>query len=181
MTIEELCYVLDDEKIDVLEFLKNVNLCESDRTGPEQMGARELLMYNSKLLKEMKKYNTIRKWRKILGHNLKYRKPFLANPEALLTGNRFEDLKLLDEIFPEYLDDSELSDDDPSDYDDDSDNDDEEMKSIDYFRTESTTEETREAIANMSSKKMKKLKRRINKQLYVVPCFMIPGKHNFVV
>ena len=52
---------------------------------------------------------------------------------------------------------------------------------MDYFRTENTTEETREAIANLSSKKMKKLKRRINKQLYVVPCFMIPGKHNFVV
>ena len=83
-------------------------------------------------MKMIKKYNTMKKWRKLLGKTLRFEKPFLANPEALLIGNAQDDVKLLDELYPAYLDNSD-SDDEPSEYSEDSEGDMKDMGSISYF------------------------------------------------
>ena len=102
-TVEELCYMLDKEKTDVIEFLKKFNLVNQMVQKPEDMNEKELGFYNSKLMESMKRYKIMKKWRQILAQALRYEKPFLANPEALLVANPNEDIKLLDELYPDYM------------------------------------------------------------------------------
>ena len=49
----------------------------------------------------MSKYNRIKNWRKLLGSTLRYKKPFLANSEALAVGNdNINIAKIDEELYP---------------------------------------------------------------------------------
>jgi len=58
-------------------------------------------MYNDRVKGLMTKYNRMKNWRKLLGSTLRYKKPFLANAEALLMiDENIKISKMDDELYP---------------------------------------------------------------------------------
>ena len=65
------------------------------------MNRSEKAYYTEHMHGLLSKYRRIKNWRKLLGSSMRYKKPFLANAEALLIGH--EDLniaKIDEELYP---------------------------------------------------------------------------------
>ena len=46
-TIEELCFIMDNDKPDILKYLKKYKLIQENIEKPEQMNEKELMRYHS--------------------------------------------------------------------------------------------------------------------------------------
>ena len=67
----------------------------------EDMNDRERTYYAENMYGLMSKYHRMKNWRKLLGSSLRYKKPFLANAEALLLGNEEVNIAKMDEeLYP---------------------------------------------------------------------------------
>jgi len=96
-TIEELCYIVDTSKPDVIKNLKKSNYLRQSVEKPEDMNQKEREEYNYRIKSIMERYSRMKNWRKILGSTLRYKKPFLANAEALLMQNPTVKISKMDE------------------------------------------------------------------------------------
>lgn len=100
-TIEELCYILDPERPDVIQSMKKGNYLRQTVNTREEMNSKERAIYEDRIKSIMTKYSRMRNWRKLLGTTLRYRKPFLANSEALLLINEHLSISKVDEeLYP---------------------------------------------------------------------------------
>ena len=87
-TVEELCYIMDEQKPDIMKNLKRSKYIHEAAQTRKDLNEEELVHYNEHMKGLMGKYSKMKNWRKILGSSLKYKRPFLANGEALLMGNQ---------------------------------------------------------------------------------------------
>lgn len=100
-TIEELCYILDSQKPDIIANLKKANYMSPNVQTPADMNPKERAMYDDRILGIMERYNRMKNWRKLLGSTLKYKAPFLANAEALLMQKPDANISKMDEgLYP---------------------------------------------------------------------------------
>ena len=83
-TIEELCYLVDKDRPNIISDLKKAKFISPMVEKVADMNDREKRRYYDKKKSLFTKYSKIKNWRKNLGSNLRYKKPFLANSEALL-------------------------------------------------------------------------------------------------
>ena len=83
-TIEELCYLVDKDRPNIIASMKKTNHLNPMVEKVADMNDREKRRYYDKVKGIFTKYSKIKNWRKNLGSNLRYKKPFLANSEALL-------------------------------------------------------------------------------------------------
>lgn len=99
-TIEEFCYIIDETKPDIIKNLKKGNFVNEMVNTVKDMNDQEKKLYNDHMKGLMSKYNRIKNWRKTLGSTLRYKKPFLANSEALAVGNDINIAKIDEELYP---------------------------------------------------------------------------------
>ena len=100
-TIEELCYIMDSEKPDIIKNLKRSNFVRESVEKVEDMNDKERAYYNENMYGLLSKYHRMKNWRKLLGSSLRYKRPFLANAEALLIGNDEVNIAKMDEeLYP---------------------------------------------------------------------------------
>ena len=100
-TVEELCYIMDDQKPDIIAQLKKGNFCSEMVEKVEDMTERERAYYDERMQGRLAKYHRMKNWRKLLGSSLRYKRPFLANAEALLIGNEEVNIAKMDEeLYP---------------------------------------------------------------------------------
>ena len=64
-----------------------------------------MALYNDRVKVVLRKYSKMKNWRKLLGSTLRYKRPFLANAEALLLGHTDVNIAKMDEEW--YPSDSE--------------------------------------------------------------------------
>ena len=83
-TIEELCYLVDKDRPNIISDLKKANYLNPMVEKVQDMNDREKRRYYDRVKSLFSKYNRIKNWRKKLGNSLRYKRPFLANSEALL-------------------------------------------------------------------------------------------------
>ena len=201
-TIEEFCYIMDQKKPDIMTEMKKGNYVDQNVTTPDQMNSKERAVYDERTKTLMNKYHKMKNWRKLLGINSRYKKPYLANAEALLlsNGKNVNIAKMDEELAPSDSEsdynsasesDSERSYEDIGDDDDSIMSDSQEQEQT----TESIAKVDGEIIRRTLSQKetslaMQKQRRqqrdvkdkpRMNKQLYVMPCFLKPGKQTMIV
>ena len=96
-TIEEFCFIMDKKKPDILGNLKQGRFVGENINTRDEMNEKEKGHYDDRMKTLMNKYHKIKNWRKVLGTNARYKKPFLANAEALLMDNRSVNLAKMDE------------------------------------------------------------------------------------
>ncbi len=99
-TVEELCYIMDQSKPNILKNLQKGNYIRESVQSVHDMTEKERELYDDHMKSLMAKYNRIKNWRKILGSTLRYKKPFLANSEALTLGNNINITKIDEELYP---------------------------------------------------------------------------------
>ena len=100
-TIEELCYIMDSEKPDIIKNLKRSNFIRENVDKVDDMNEKERSYYSEQVYGLMSKYHRMKNWRKLLGSSLRYKKPFLANAEALLLGSEEVNIAKMDEeLYP---------------------------------------------------------------------------------
>ena len=100
-TIEEFCYMIDKEKPDILKNLKKGNFVNEMVESVKDMNEKEKAMYDERMKGLLSKYNRMKNWRKLLGSALRYKKPYLANTEALLLENEGVNIAKMDEeLYP---------------------------------------------------------------------------------
>ena len=96
-TIEEFCYIMDKNRPNILQNLKKGNFVREEVTDPDQMNNKERARYDENMKTLMNKYHKMKNWRKLLGINCRYKRPFLANAEALLIGSEGVNIAKMDE------------------------------------------------------------------------------------
>ena len=100
-TIEELCYILDSSKPDILGNLKKSRYVKQNVQTVDDMNKKERAMYDDRVKSLMTNYSRMHNWRKLLGMTLKYKRPFMANAEALLLSNPSVKISKMDEeLYP---------------------------------------------------------------------------------
>lgn len=70
-------------------------------------------MYDERMKGLLGRYNKMKNWRKLLGSTLRYKRPYLANAEALLMGHSDVNIAKMDEEL--YPSDSESDNDSVTD------------------------------------------------------------------
>ena len=63
----------------------------------KDLNVTERALYDDHMNGVMSKYSKIKNWRKLLGSNLRYKRPFLANSEAIALENNDINLVKLSE------------------------------------------------------------------------------------
>ena len=66
-------------------------------TSPDQLNEKERARYDENMKILMNKYHKMKNWRKLLGLHSRYKRPFLANAEALLMGSEGVNIAKMDE------------------------------------------------------------------------------------
>jgi len=100
-TIEELCFIMDSEKPDIIKNLKRSNYRREEVEKVDEMNEKERIFYNEHMYGILSKYHRMKNWRKLLGSSLRYKRPYLANAEALLIGNQDVNIAKMDEeLYP---------------------------------------------------------------------------------
>lgn len=67
----------------------------------EDLDETEMALYNDRVKVVLRKYSKMKNWRKLLGSTLRYKRPFLANAEALLLGHTDVNIAKMDEeLYP---------------------------------------------------------------------------------
>ena len=65
------------------------------------MNEKEKAFYDERMKGLLSKYNRMKNWRKLLGSTLRYKRPFLANAEALILDNEGVNIAKMDEeLYP---------------------------------------------------------------------------------
>ena len=112
-TIEEFCYIMDQQKPDIMKNLKRGNLIRENVNSVNELNETERKRYDERMKGMLVKYSKMKNWRKLLGSTLRYKRPFLANAEALLLGHTDVNIAKMDEEL--YPSDSESDNDSVSD------------------------------------------------------------------
>ena len=100
-TVEELCYIMDAQRPDVLKDLKKGNFVSEMVERVEDLSEKERALYDERIKALMTKYSRLKNWRKLLGSSLRYKAPFLANAEALLMAHEELNIaKMAEELYP---------------------------------------------------------------------------------
>ena len=100
-TIEELCFIMDTNKPDIIKNLRRSNFVRENIDKVEDMNEKERAHYSEHMYGLLSKYHRMKNWRKLLGSCLRYKKPYLANAEALLIGNEEVNIAKMDEeLYP---------------------------------------------------------------------------------
>ena len=100
-TVEELCYIMDAQRPDVLSDLKKGNFVSEMVERVEDLSEKERALYDERIKALMTKYSRMKNWRKLLGSSLRYKTPFLANAEALLLAHEDVNIaKMAEELYP---------------------------------------------------------------------------------
>ena len=140
------------------------------------MNERERSIYDERMQGLLSKYHRMKNWRKLLGSALRYKRPFLANAEALLIGNEDVNIAKMDEEL--YPSDSESDFGSGTDSDRESEEPDSPGDSTDRIAYKRRS--TASLVSPTKGRKVKD-KGKMNMQLYVMPCFLKPGKQTFIV
>ena len=96
-TIEEFCYMMDKDRPNILKNLQTARSIREDIKYASQMNKNERKRYDEKMKTLMNRYHKMKNWRKLLGINCRYKRPFLANAEALLIGREGVNIAKMDE------------------------------------------------------------------------------------
>ncbi len=100
-TIEELCYLIDQLKPDILKNLKKGNFISQMAETVKDLNVTERALYDDHMNGMMSKYSKTKNWRKLLGSNLQYKRPFLVNSEAItLENDQINLVKLSEQLYP---------------------------------------------------------------------------------
>lgn len=92
---------MDSEKPDIIKNLKRTKFIRETVMSVDDMNDKEKAYYRDHLHGLMSKYHRMKNWRKLLGSSLRYKRPFLANAEALLIGNEEVNIAKMDEeLYP---------------------------------------------------------------------------------
>ena len=78
-TIEEFCYIMDDEKPDIIKELKKRRKVREKVEKEAEMNEMEKKIFNEHLVGLLGKYRKMKNWRKLLGTKLMFKRPYLAN------------------------------------------------------------------------------------------------------
>ena len=93
--------MMDSEKPDIIKRLKQSGFIRESVVGISDLNTEEKALYQEHLFRLMSKYHRMKNWRKLLGSSLRYKRPFLANAEALLIGNEEVNIAKMDEeLYP---------------------------------------------------------------------------------
>jgi len=66
-TIEELCYILDSPKPDIIGTLKKGNFIKPTVKTVDDMNPKERVLYEERVKTLFTKYSRMKNWRKLLG------------------------------------------------------------------------------------------------------------------
>lgn len=100
-TIEEFCYIMDSKKPDIIKNLKRGNFIGDMVNSVQDMNEKERNLYDDRMQGLLGRYSKMKNWRKLLGSTLRYKRPFLANAEALLMGQTDVNIAKMDEeLYP---------------------------------------------------------------------------------
>lgn len=92
---------MDSDKPDIIKNLKRTSLIRDTVMSVDEMNDKEKIHHRDQLHGLMAKYHRMKNWRKLLGSSLRYKRPFLANAEALLIGNEKVNIAKMDEeLYP---------------------------------------------------------------------------------
>ena len=175
-------------------------------TCTEELNEKEKARYDENMKTLMNKYHKMKNWRKLLGIHCRYKKPFLANAEALIMGREDVNIAKMDEELAPSDSESDFgSASESNSVASQQDGDDithEEEDSMVSLNLDLNDQNMQSSIASPGLKSQQtfnrrhgsisltqqrralhilKVKTKMNKQLYVMPCFLKPGKQTFVV
>ena len=92
---------MDSDKPDIIKQLKRSRQIRDSVVTVDDMNEKEKSYYSEHVSGLMNKYRRMKNWRKLLGSSLRYKRPFLANAEALLIGNEEVNIAKMDEeLYP---------------------------------------------------------------------------------